>query len=147
MNRKKTAFTLLELLVSVTIISLLVTISVISSTEIIKSSNDTKRINTVKQLQLALELYRRDTGSYPETITFGEKLTNPLNNQIVYLKKVPSNPKSEDIELCPRVEYSYQSDGKYYYLEFCLEKGKENIPVGYNCASFSGINSGNCPSL
>jgi prepilin-type N-terminal cleavage/methylation domain-containing protein len=147
MTRKKTAFTLIELLISITIISLLVTISIISSSEVRRNSKDAKRLNSVKQLQLALELYRRDIGAYPDTLDFGEKLTDPSNSQIIYLKKIPSNPKPESTEICPAAEYSYESDGKYYYLEFCLEKEKENMPAGYNCASFSGISSGNCPSL
>ena len=147
MIRGKRAFTLVELLVSVAIISLLTTISIISSSELRRNSKDAKRLNSVKQIQLALELYRRDTGAYPDTLNFGEKLANPSNNLIIYLKKIPSNPKPESIELCPIAEYSYESDGKYYYLEFCLEKEKENMPAGYNCASFSGISSGNCPSL
>lgn len=56
MTRKKTAFTLIELLISITIISLLVTISIISSSEVRRNSKDAKRLNSVKQLQLALEL-------------------------------------------------------------------------------------------
>lgn len=145
MNRKKTAFTLMELLITVVVISLLVTISIVSSSEVRKNSKDAKRLNAVKQLQLALELYRRDVGAYPTTLNFGEKLTNPSDSQTIYIKKIPSNPRPESTEICPIAEYSYESDGKYYYLEFCLEKGKENMPVGYNCASISGISSGNCP--
>ncbi len=144
---KKTAFTLVELLVTISIIAIVLTVASVSFSGIRKNSKDAKRINTVKQIQFALELYRRDIGTYPLTLTFNSSLKNPSSTDIIYLKKIPSNPRPESNEICPEAEYSYQSNGQLYYLEFCLEKNEEEISSGYNCASISGVATGTCPIL
>ena len=147
MKNKKTAFTLIELLVTISIIAVLVVVTSISFTDVRKNSKDAKRINNIKQIQFALELYRRDIGTYPLSLSINSSLVNPSSSDIIYLKKIPSNPRPESNELCPETEYSYESNGQFYYLEFCLEKNEQEISSGYNCASMSGIATGTCPSL
>ena len=135
----------MELLISIAIIATLAAVSVISLTEVRENGRDTKRLNAVKQIQLAMELYRRDIGTYPTSLSFGGTLINPSSSTIIYLKKIPTNPRPGSTEICSSTEYSYESDGTYYNLEFCLEKEKEDILAGYNCASVTGISSGHCP--
>ena len=81
------------------------------------------------------------------SLSINSSLVNPSSSDIIYLKKIPSNPRPESNELCPETEYSYESNGQFYYLEFCLEKNEQEISSGYNCASISGIATGTCPSL
>jgi prepilin-type N-terminal cleavage/methylation domain-containing protein len=63
----KRGFTLVELLVVVSIISLLSSI-VLSGLSVARSkARDTKAIAEIKSIQQALELYRATTGSFPAT--------------------------------------------------------------------------------
>lgn len=64
-RNKKTGFTLIELLVVVAIISLLSTIMLAGLNESKKRSRDSQRLQTMKQVQTALELYITENGSYP----------------------------------------------------------------------------------
>lgn len=65
MTRKNKGFTLIELLVVISIIALLSSVTLATLTE---SRNKAKRsafVQGIKQVQLALELYRSDNGHYP----------------------------------------------------------------------------------
>lgn len=142
MNKNKKAFTLVELLVSLAIIALLATLSIISYSDVRQSAKDLERLNAVKQIQLALDLYRRNLGFYPATLDFGGTLSD---EETIYLKKIPTNPWPENETICPVAEFSYSSDGRFYYLEFCLEAGQKDFSSGYHCAGISGISDGHCP--
>jgi uncharacterized protein (TIGR02145 family)/prepilin-type N-terminal cleavage/methylation domain-containing protein len=142
-KNKKNGFTIIEILIAVFIIGLIVTLASISINKIREKGRDIKRVDNIKQIQLALEMYRRDVGSYPETLNFGEQLVNPSNSNIVYLDKIPTNLFYGGGD-CPNEEYSYSlTDGKYE-IEFCLENSQTEIESGYNCATISGISNGEC---
>lgn len=64
--RRSTGFTLVELLVSITIIGILSTIVFTSYTESQVQSRDNARQVELKELQLAIERYRSQNGTYPE---------------------------------------------------------------------------------
>ncbi len=59
------SFTIIELLVVITIIGILSSILVISITEAINSANDAKKEATINQIAKALTLYHVDNNSYP----------------------------------------------------------------------------------
>lgn len=59
-------FTLLELLVVISIISILVAIITINFQDARESARDKIRQSDLKQLQLAIELYKSQNGRYPE---------------------------------------------------------------------------------
>ena len=140
---KKNGFTLIEIIIALFIIGLIVTLASISINKIREKGRDIKRVDNIKQIQLALEMYRRDVGSYPETLNFGEQLVNPSNSNIVYLDKIPTNLFYGGGD-CPNEEYSYSlTDGKYE-IEFCLENFQTEIESNYNCATVSGISNGRC---
>jgi len=69
----KKGFTLLELLVVISIIGLLSTIAISSMSSARARSRDAKRIADLKQVSTALELYVIDNGAYP---TCGQTCTN-----------------------------------------------------------------------
>ena len=58
-------FTLIEILVVIGIIGLLTAIMTVSFSEVRKQSRDKSRMVGLKQLELALELYREANGQYP----------------------------------------------------------------------------------
>ena len=60
-------FTLIEVLVAVTIIAILTSIGVVSYSSVNKRSRDAKRKGDVEQLRSALEMYRADNSYYPNT--------------------------------------------------------------------------------
>jgi aspartyl-tRNA(Asn)/glutamyl-tRNA(Gln) amidotransferase subunit B len=144
-EKNKKGFTLAEIVVTISIILLILIIGVTSISRIRENTRNANRVNDIKQIQLALEMYRSDTGSYPESLNFGSSLNNPTHINIVYLGKVPSNPEPRDDGNCPEEEYSYSSDGDFYYIEFCLGRKIGEISAGLNCAKIEGIESGACP--
>jgi len=68
-NLTKKGFTLVELLVVISIIGLLSTIAIVSLGSARAKSRDTKRIADMKQLSTALEQYYSDQGGYPSVTT------------------------------------------------------------------------------
>ena len=65
-SHKSKAFTLVELLVAISIIGLMSTITLVSLNSARAQSRDAKRITEINQLQTALELYFDQHGTYPQ---------------------------------------------------------------------------------
>lgn len=61
----KKGFTLIELLVVIAIIGILASVVLSSLSSARASARDTARIQTIKQIQTGLEMYRLSTGTYP----------------------------------------------------------------------------------
>lgn len=64
-KNSKTGFSLLELLVVISIIGILVGVTTASFSESRAYTRDSERQTALKELQLAVEQYRLQTGSYP----------------------------------------------------------------------------------
>ena len=62
---KKNGFTLIELLVVISIIAMLSSIMLAGLNNARMKARDTRRIQDLKQIQNALEMYRNDNGKYP----------------------------------------------------------------------------------
>jgi len=67
MNHKKQAFTLVELIVVITILAILWTIAFLSLQWYWKDSRNSVRFNDLKLIESALELYSQKTWFYPES--------------------------------------------------------------------------------
>lgn len=65
-RRFQTGFTLIEIIVVISIVGLLATAGVASYSEVREQSRDKYRAATLKQLQLALQVYKAEHGRYPE---------------------------------------------------------------------------------
>ena len=104
-------FTLIEILITVTIISVLAAIGLVTYSTILKNSRDNRRLSDLKLIQSALEDYHADQIYYPVNITFGSPLTNltgrptpsPAPSPKTYLNSVPSDPLPS-----PQPQYSYR---------------------------------------
>lgn len=64
--KRSAGFTLIETLLVLAIIALLTSIALAGYEEVKKSTRNAARLAHVKQLELALELYLADNGSYPQ---------------------------------------------------------------------------------
>lgn len=125
MNRQ--GFTLVELLVVATIISVLAGIGIISYTTLSQQSRDSRRIADLQNLRSALEFYRSDNDYYPANLD--------LLETDGYLNSVATDPKTkEDYQYCPTVV-----DGNNVDYELCafLEDGRDILTccsdaVNYN---------------
>lgn len=147
-NNHKSAFTFIEVIVVISVIAILITISAISISRTRSQARDLQRLNDIKEIRLALELYYRDTKTYPLNLHPGEPLHNPLNPNITYLEKIPSNPPYSKNEPCNNADYlyvfNYDTWGPPYYLAFCLENNVSEYNSGEYCASPGYIGYGPC---
>ncbi len=88
------AFTLIEILVVVTIIGVLITAATVSYTSLNKSSRDSRRKADIENIRAAVEQYRSDNDTYPASITFSCASPGNLSNgPTTYLTKIPNDPK------------------------------------------------------
>lgn len=109
MKKTDRGFTLIELLVVISIIATLATIGAVSFSSLREKARDSVRKNDLKQLALALEVYRQANGKYPCTddLTFpnGTNYSNTAGTWITgtldcgdesivpkYVKELPRDP-------------------------------------------------------
>lgn len=88
-------FTLVELLVVVSIISILATVGISTFSNLQKSSRDAKRKSDLVITQSVLEQYRADQNFYPATLSFGSALTSP-DGQRTYMATLPLDAQAGD---------------------------------------------------
>ena len=89
--KSKNGFTLIEILVAMTIVAVLVSISLVSLQGARKVARDGKRKADLEQIRSALEIYRSEVKTYPGSVNFGGSLESSGN---VYLDLVPNDPLS-----------------------------------------------------
>ena len=151
---KSKGFSLVEVIIVVALIGVLAggLITILDPAGQLKGSRDSKRKADLKQIQAALELYRADQGSYPDSTDaeFGNDVANynsnssfvdnPVSVQVTYLQTVPKDPKS------PNGHYYYCTSRACgvtngYRIYSCLEKTNDpdkatGTPPAYlGCAS------------
>ncbi len=106
-NNNKRGFTLIELLVVISIISLLSAVILSSLNQARERSKASKLISDMIQIKNAAELYKTDTGDYPQN--FPVELTGLVPK---YLPQTPINPFDST------KKYILKTDafiGTYYY--------------------------------
>lgn len=144
MNRKRTGFTLVELLVVVAILAVLVGLSVIALNplELMRKSRDAARLTDTASVRKAIDLVT--TGGSTLNSASCTVLTpcsslsgsrNPdgtgwLNVDLSkYLPALPVDPKTSDgsftdaLGSLVQAEYQFASDGSYYLFRIHLESG------------------------
>lgn len=98
-TRKIRGFTLVELMVAISILALLSTVALVAYSGVRKSARDAKRREEIKMIVAALEVYRAQNGDYPPmddddgtadacVSNFGE--LNVLVPE--YIKSIPEDP-------------------------------------------------------
>lgn len=133
-------FTLLELLVTATLIAVLTVIGIVSYSSVNKRSRDVKRRSDLEQLRSALEMFRSDKTQYPgnasypsiQDATFNDAST--LGSSIVANNYIPSIPTDPD----GKSSYYYEpSSSNNIYNGYCVCAMLEIIPS----------NAGTCTSV
>lgn len=139
-------FTLIEILISVTLVSILagLLISVINPAGLRAKARDSQRKADLKQIQTALELYFADNRQYPfSSPTCGAVCqwrqvngSNPLETALEtgqYINKVPLDPKLAGTNNGPcnniesnRYNYLTSADGSQYILTSIMENSGSN---------------------
>ncbi|MBI1863585.1 type II secretion system protein [Candidatus Microgenomates bacterium] len=126
--RYKKGFTLLELLVAISIIAILSTVGLVSYTGVQRSARDARRRLELHDLKLALEQYQTITGSYPSTggawlgepTTGGSHILDYIPNIVpTYIKKLPNDPLANTGSCggSTSAGYWYKSDGIDYKVQ------------------------------
>jgi len=113
----KKGFTLVELLVAMTIFAIVSSMALVSFRSSRISSRDAKRKADLEQIRSALEMYRTDNGTYP----------SGLGELSGYLE-VPSDPLSGSGR-----DYYYLSGGQTYTLCAALEGETSDAGCGSSC--------------
>jgi type II secretion system protein G len=124
-RRTVSGFTIIELLVVIAIIGLLASVVLVSVNSARAKSRDAARVQAMKQVQSALELYYADNKHYP--LGNEQKIPDLVAGDLnPYLKALPKNwhvpnTKYGDEEIS---EYlNYNSDGAYYNIYTPTETG------------------------
>jgi len=124
----KKGFTLIELLVVIAVIGLLATIVLVSLNTARQKARDARRLQEIRQLQLALDMYYDQNGTYPvsgncgatvpnsswcnsiESLSGNYWLRNGVSNLSQYLAKDPVDPQ-------PAASANFSSiSGTYFYF-------------------------------
>jgi uncharacterized protein (TIGR02145 family) len=139
MKKRYQAFSMVELLVTVSIIAMVSVLLSVSFSNAQRSARDSRRVTDVLKMQQALELYHRDEGFYPNNVVFGEPLVSSTTGK-VYLDKMPFNQIPRTDGECPDQEYTYNLiSPQEYALSFCLSSRTEKLNSGFNTAYSMGI--------
>lgn len=125
MRRLSRGFTLVELLVVITILAILMGIAVSAYSGALKSGRLAKRLTDLKSIDTALELYRSDHEVYPisnswrsECVGGGNLAADEVIPGLVpkYLKIFPSDPKMDKSGNTSCYMYISKEDGTGYKL-------------------------------
>ena len=123
---KQQGFTLIELIVSVTIIAILTVVGMVSFSGTNKKARDSRRMADLENIRMALELYRQGTGSsYPDIDDTGAPLVDK------YIKELPKDPKE-------KTSYEYGHDGYTYYVCAKVEDVGSTSEDQNSCPALSG---------
>ncbi len=126
----KKGFTLVELLVVITIMSILTVITVSQFQTAKRKANDVARKGDLNALAKSLQMYYADYGSFPEsehgmirvvdngvekTVTWGGEFSDNASTPYIYMKKTPREEILDD-----NFPFCYVSDGGNRYGLFAM---------------------------
>lgn len=136
-KKQNRGFTLIELLVVIAIIGILSSVVLASLNSSRGKARDAYRKSSMKQLQVALELYLDSNNSYPSTggawwglsVNGGSRTTSGANAYIpgltpTYISVLPADPKGDTSGWSG---FLYQSNGTNYKL-LSHANGPESFP-------------------
>lgn len=116
MKNQAKGFTLVELLVVISIIGLLASVVLVALSSARAKSRDAKRVADMNQMAKALELYFNDANTYPTAVS-----GDPSGMVPKYLTLLPQEPTPAD-GVCTALNnvYTYAQTATGYTFSFCL---------------------------
>ncbi|MFH1956704.1 MAG: prepilin-type N-terminal cleavage/methylation domain-containing protein [Patescibacteria group bacterium] len=125
MKFKNKGFTIIELMVVVAIIGILAALITISFSDAKAKSRDSRRMEDLKSISNALNLYYSQNHRFPDTGGSDVELDGTVVNDSVSPELVANNSMPAPIRdpLSPGTDYVYNSPsgGLDYTITFCLE--------------------------
>ncbi|MEI6378790.1 MAG: LamG-like jellyroll fold domain-containing protein [Candidatus Falkowbacteria bacterium] len=136
----KSGFTLIELLVVIVIIGVLASLTMLALNNARAKSRDAKRVNDIRQISTAVELYYAEYGIYPSSIA---NAIISADGTKTYMAKTPTNPSPMNDGSCGADNYTYAttSDATDYSLNFCLAYGAGALSPGIGSVSKGGFDT------
>jgi len=124
----KKSFTLIEILVVVTIIGLLTLTAVVTYSVFLKQSRDAKRKTDLEQIRASLEMYRSNNDTYPVGSVYATTLS-VLTTPVTYIQSLPTDPKSSSYS------YYYTGSASDYTIAAYLENGGTVCVAATSCSA------------
>ncbi len=164
MNKYKKGFTILELLVVIAIIGVLSSIVLVSVQNSRAKARDAKRVEEMKSIQAALEIYRSNVGTYPaiadSSITESTALAAALSTYIPSISNdfvYTGLSTSGVVAACGGYHLAIALENSHVVLASDRDQSSRNGSVlaataAYRCGQAGGINgsdagtSTNCAS-
>ena len=147
-------FTLIEILVVISIIGILATVGLANFLPSLARARDSQRIDDARKLITILEQYKSDNGSYPVTagwISSSSGSTDWISGLAPsYVDRVPVDPRNTAAK---ELYYYYRSDGNDYCVQVSQErpntthrfyKGEWNGSWKLRFGIAGGPNAGQC---
>lgn len=131
----KKSFTLIEILVVISIIGLLAAVAAVSYSTLNRNARDARRKADIEQIRAALEMYRSNDplSQYPAFQGSCASLLTSVPSMATYLPRVPPDPKASS-----NYNYGCYITISSYTLGAALETLTVScpaIPGGVNCGS------------
>ncbi len=130
-------FTLVELLVVISIIGLLSSVVLTSVNSARMKARDARRLADIKQIQNAMQIYYEDNGAYPP-VTYGPQgslagwevsyKSNFLDPLLPYLSPVPVDPVNRGNEPINMFFSPRPQDSNFFYMYYNYSSG-----TSYGC--------------
>jgi general secretion pathway protein G len=118
-------FTLIELLIVMAIIGILVSVASVNFIGVRERARDSQRKSDIAQIQIALELFRTDTGAYPTAAQYPVGCNGVFQSTTgtLYLKKTPCDPLNPSQQ---RYIYAPTTTNTGYCLRACFENSRDS---------------------
>ena len=163
-RRKVQGFTLIELMVVISIIGIITAVLLASFDEGRKQSRDKVRMAELKELQLAIELYKAQNGRYPApdtscgtdmsrwygpgtVSTWGVNCTNYIAGLVPdYIAALPTDPNQEQEQ---DKGFQYRTDAGGTMYKVIIHNSVESVLITSQADEFSripekcGVSTGN----
>ena len=145
--KKTKGFTLVELIVVITILAILWSIAFLSFQDFTAQARDSKRMTDISSLKKWLELYRTSSWDYPfpdSSNTISSSLWGVISYNWIIWKTVSNNVKLSETIKDPLTladyKYSISGDKKEYEISYNLEDDSSVALVSQTFAELSEIN-------